>query len=194
MMKCPILKIAAVVMIILLSGIGAIHAADLKDGFLGLPWRADLSASPDSVKIDEQNGVQNFIRPSVIHAVGDVDIFPVIYSCFANEFFAAYFEKDILIFGRLRNFFNQEFGPSTTTTRLNPRRTTNIWHHHDTKIKIELNRESGELKLSVYYIPLSAKVNELRLEAYQQNTRRFLDRINQDRAVEKFDMMNRRRW
>lgn len=90
--------------------------------------------------------------------------------------------------------FNQEFGPSTTTTRLNPRRTTDLWIHHDTKIKIDVNRKTGELKLSVYYTPLSAKVHEIRLEAYQQSTRRFLDRIDKDRAVEKFDMMNKRWW
>lgn len=193
-MKGLIRKIAAAVMIILTFSIGATPAADLKDGFLGLAWRTDLSASPAFVKIDEQNGVRNYIRPSVIHSIGDIDIFPVIYSSFGTEFFAAYFEKDILIHGRLRNLFNQEFGPSTTTTRLNPRRTTDIWNHHDTKIKIDVNRETGELKLSVYYTPLSTRVNEIRLEAYQQNTRRFLDRIDKDRAVEKFDMMNKRWW
>ena len=181
-------------MIILTFSSGATPAADLKDGFLGLKWRTDLSASPDFVKIDEQNGVRNYIRPSVIHSVGDIDIFPVIYSSFGTEFFAAYFEKDILIYGQLRNLFNQEFGLSTATTRLNPRRTTDIWYHLDTKIKIDVNRETGELKLSVYYTPLSAGVNEMRLEAHQQNTRRFLDRIDKDRALEKFDMMNNRWW
>ena len=181
-------------MIILTFSIGATRAADLKDGFLGLKWRTNLSASPDFVKIDEQNGVWNYIRPSVIHSIGDIDIFPVIYSSFGAEFFAAYFEKDILIHGQLRNLFNQEFGPSTTTTRLNPRRTTDIWNHHNTKIKIDVNRETGELKLSVYYTPLSAMVNEIQLETYQQNTRRFLDRIDKDRAVEKFDMINSRWW
>ena len=194
MMKGMVFKAAAAVMTILIFSIGGIQAADLKDGFLGLKWRTDLSVSADFIKIDEQNGVQNFIRPSVIHSVGDIDIFPVIYSSFGNEFFAAYFEEDVLIFGRLRNLFNQEFGPSATTTRLNPRRTTDVWEHHDTKIKIEVNRETGELKLSVYYTPLSTKVNEQQLEAHQQNTRRFLDRIDKDRATEKFDMINRQWW
>ena len=193
-MRGLVYRTAAAVMIIFTFSFTAIHAADLKDGFLGLKWLTDLSASPDFVKIDEQHGVQNFIRPSVIHSVGGIDIFPVIYSSFENEFFAAYFEKDILIFGRLRNLFNEEFGPSTSTTRLNPRRTTDIWYHHDTKVKIDVNRETGELKLSVYYTPLSTKVDEQQLEAQQQNTRRFLDRIDKDRAKEKFDMMNRARW
>ena len=193
-MKCLFRYIAAAVIIILALSIGTIYAADLKDGFLGLQWRTDLSASPNSVQIDEHNGLKNFIRPSVIHTIGDVNISPVIYSCFGNEFFAAYFEKDILIYSQLRNFFNQKYGDSARTTRLNPRRTTDTWHHHETKIKIDLNRETGDLKLSVYYTPLSARVNESRLEGYQQNTRRFLDRIDRDRAVEKFDMMNNRWW
>lgn len=177
-------------MIILIPSIGAIHAADLEDGFMGIQWRTDLSALPDFVKINEQNGIQNFIRPSVLHTVGDIKISPVVYSCLANEFFAVYFEKDILIYSRLRNYYNQKYGPSTNTLRLNPRRTTDTWNHLDSKIKIEVNRETGKLKLSAYYAPLFLKVNEQRLETYQENTRGFLDRINKDRAVEHFNLIN----
>jgi len=80
-------------------------------------------------------------------------------------------------------------GSSRTTTRINPRRTINTWNHHNAKIKLKLNRETGKIKLSFYYTPLSAKVNEIRLEAYQENTRSFLDRIDRERALEIMDMM-----
>ena len=190
MMKSSIRLTATGIIIIIISSFGAIQAADLKDGFMGIQWRTDLSASPDFVKIDEQTGIQNHIRPSVIHTVGDVKIYPVIYSSFANEFFAVYFQKDILIFSQLRTYFNQKYGSSITRTRLNPRRTTDTWTYHDVKIKIELNRETGKLQLSFYYMPLSAKVNEERLAAYQETTRRFLDRIDKERAVEIFNMIN----
>jgi hypothetical protein len=93
-------------------------------------------------------------------------------------------------YSRLRNYYNQKYGPSTNTMRLNPRRTTDTWNHLDSKIKIEVNRETGKLKLSVYYTPLSSNVNEQRLETYQGNTRRFLDRIDKDRAVEHFNLIN----
>jgi hypothetical protein len=89
----------------------------------------------------------------------------------------------------LRDYFNQKYGSSETTTRLNPRRTINKWSHHDAEIRLKLNRETGKLKLSFYYTPLSAKVDKIRLEAYQENTRSFLDRINTDRAEEFMDMM-----
>ena len=190
MMKSSIRLTATGIIIIIISSFGAIQAADLKDGFMGIQWRTDLSSSPDFVKIDEQNGIQNHIRPSVIHTIGDAKIYPVIYSSFANEFFAVYFQKDILIFSQLRTYFNQKYGSSVTTTRLNPRRTTDTWTYHDVKIKIELNRETGKLQLSFYYMPLSAKVNEERLAAYQETTRRFLDRIDKERAVEILNMIN----
>ena len=186
-MKCSIRFIASVIMII--TSIGTIQAADLKDGFMGTRWKTELSASPDFVKIDEQDQISNYIRPSVVHTVGDIEIYPVIYSAFANEFFAVYFQYDILIFSRLRNYFNQKYGSSITTTKMNPRRTIHTWNHHDAKIKLKLNRETGKIKLSFYYTPLSAKVNELRLEAYQERTRSFLDRIDQERAMEFHDMM-----
>jgi hypothetical protein len=180
---------AAGIMIIIISSIGSIHAADLKDGFMGTPWKTDLSASPDFVRINEEGDISNYIRPSVVHTVGDVKIYPVVYSCFANEFFAVYFNYDVILLSRLRNQFNQKYGSSRTSTRINPNRTIHTWNHHAAKISLKLNRETGKIKLSFYYTPLSEKVNEQRLEAYQENTRRFLDRIDKDRAIEMFDMM-----
>ena len=189
MMRSPIRSIAVGVIIIIQSSIGTIQAADLKDGFMGIRWKSDLAASPDFVKISDQDQISNYIKPSVVHTVGDIEIYPVVYSSFANEFFAVYFQNDIIVFSRLRNYFNQKYGSSKTTTRLNPRRTANTWNHHDVEITLKLNRETGKLKLSFYYMPLSVKVNAKRLEAYQENTRSFLDRINKDRAVELLDMM-----
>jgi hypothetical protein len=189
-MRCSIRLIAVgIIIIIIISSIGSIQAADLKDGFMGTRWKTDLSASPDFVKIDEHDEISNYIKPSAVHTVGDIRIYPVIYSCFANEFFAVYIQNDIIIFSQLRNYFNQKYGSSNTTTRLNPHRTIHTWNHHDVKIKLKLNRETGKIKLSFYYTPLSAKVNEKRLEAYQENTRRFLDRIDKERALEKHDML-----
>lgn len=188
-MRCSIRLIASLIMIIILVSLGAIQAADLKDGFMGTMWKTDLSASPDFVKIDEQDQISNYIRPSVVHTVGDIKIYPVVYSAFANEFFAAYFQYDVLIFSRLRNHLNQKYGSSITKTKMNPRRTIHTWHHHDAKITLKLNRETGKIKLSFYYTPLSVKVNEIRLEAYQERTRSFLDRINHERAIEMMDMM-----
>ncbi len=188
-MRCSIRLTIMGIIIIIVSSIGTIQAADLKDGFMGIRWKSDLSASPDFVRIDEEGEISNYIKPSVVHTVGDIKIYPVVYSCFANEFFAVYFQNDIIIFSRLRNYFNQKYGSSITTTRFNPRRSINTWNHHDVEITLKLNRETGKLKLSFYYTPLSVKVNEQRLEAYQENTRRFLDRIDKDRAVEMMDMM-----
>jgi len=44
--------------------------------------------------------------------------------------------------------------------------------------------------MSICYIPLSSKVNEQRLETYQENARGFLDGINKDRAVEHFNLIS----
>jgi len=60
-MRCSIRLIASLIMIIILVSIGAIHAADLKDGFMGTMWKTDLSASPDFVKIDEQDQISNYV-------------------------------------------------------------------------------------------------------------------------------------
>ncbi len=190
MMRYPKGWSAAGILIIFLSIMGTVQAADLKDGFMGLAWKTDLSVSPEFVKIDQEGDISNFIKPSVIHTVGDVKIYPVVYSCFANQFFGVYFQNDVILYGRLRNHFNENYGSANTSRRINPSRTIHTWNHHDTKIKLKLNRETGKIMLSFYYSPLSVKVDELRLEAYQNRTRRFLDRIDKDRAVEFMDMMS----
>jgi hypothetical protein len=187
-MKFPVRWIAVGILIVIGTSTGSIYAADLKDGFMGIPWRTDLSASADFVKISAEGNISNFIKPAVIHTVGDVKIYPVVYSCFGNEFFAVYFQNDIIIYSRLRSYFNQKYGSAQTTTRLNPNRTAHTWNHHAVKIGLKLNRETGKIKLSVYYTPLM-KVKEQWLEATQENTRRFLDRIDKDRAIQLFDMM-----
>jgi hypothetical protein len=188
MMRYPKGWIAAWMLIIFVSSMGTLQAADLKDGFMGIPWKTDLSVSPDFVKIDQEGDISNFVKPSVIHTVGDVKIYPVVYSCFANQFFGVYFQNDIILYSRLRNHFNQNYGSATTTRRVNPNRTIHAWNHHDAKIKLKLNRETGKIQLAFYYTPLSVKVDEMRLEAYQERTRRFLDRIDRDRAIEILDM------
>ena len=187
MMRYPIQCITAGILIII-SGMGSIQAADLKEGFMGIAWKTDLSASPDFVRIDQEGEISNFVKPSVKHTVGNVEIYPVVYSCFANQFFGVYFQNDIILYSRLRNHFNENYGSATTTRRINPSRTIHTWNHHDAKIKLKLNRETGKIQLAFYYTPLSVRVDDIRLEAYQNRTRRFLDRIDHDRAIEILDM------
>ena len=58
----------------------------------------------------------------------------------------------------------------------------------DAKIKLKLNEENGDMKLGFYYTPLSSKVNVALQEAFQKETKPFLD-VNKDRAVETLDLM-----
>jgi hypothetical protein len=44
------------------------------------------------------------------------------------------------------------------------------------------------MKLAFYYTPLSTKVNELRQEAFQEKTKRFLD-VDKERAVQSLDLL-----
>ena len=44
---------------------------------MGSRWKSDLAASPDFVKIAEQDEISNYIKPSVVHTVGEVKIISV---------------------------------------------------------------------------------------------------------------------
>jgi hypothetical protein len=178
------------VWLIILSGIGTLNAADLKDEFMGTKWKTDLSASTKFLKLDEKDEISNYVNPSVVHTFGDIKIYQVIYSCYSNKFFAVFIQIDTYeIFNQMKDHISEKYGRSKMTIKINPDRTIHTWKHHGTKIKLKLNEETGNMKLAFYYTPLSAKVNEERLEQYQESTKGFLKNIDKERAVETLDLM-----
>ena len=57
MMKYSKGRIAAAILVILVSSMGTLQAGDLQDGFMGIPWKSDLSGSADFVKIDQEGDI-----------------------------------------------------------------------------------------------------------------------------------------
>jgi hypothetical protein len=176
--------------LIILSGIGPIHASDLKDSFMGTRWKTDLSASTKFLKLNEKDEITYYVNPSVVHTFGDIKIYQVIYSCYTNQFFAVYIQIDNYeTFNQMKDHISEKYGRPKMTIKINPDRTIYIWKHHDAKVKLKLNEETGDMKLAFYYTPLSRKVNEERLEAYQETNKGFLKKVDKERAVETLDLM-----
>jgi len=77
-------------LIILLIGVGTLHAADLKDGFLGIKWRTPISELPDFVKVSEKYGVSYYGHPKKSYTIFGVENPSVIYGFYEEKFFAVF--------------------------------------------------------------------------------------------------------
>lgn len=184
-----IIKSIYVGFIILLT-IGTIHAEDLKDGFMGTKWKSDLSAITNFLKLNEKDNISYYVNPTVKYMINDITIPQVIYGAYSNKFFAVFIDIDTYeIYSQTKDYISEKYGSPKTTIKINPDRTIHTWKHQEAKIKLKLNEETGKMKLAFYYTPLSTKLNEERLEAYQEGSKRFLDKVDKERAVETLELM-----
>ena len=177
------------VFLIIMGGLSTVHAADLKEGFMGTKWQTDLNSLSNFLKIEEKENISYFVNPTVVHVIDDVKIPQVIYGSYQNKFFAVYIQIDTFdVYNQMKRYITEKYGRPRMTMQINPDRTTYTWKYNPAKIKLKLNEETGKMKLAFYYTPLSTKVNVLRQEAFQEKTKRFLD-VDKDRAVQSLDLL-----
>jgi hypothetical protein len=149
------------VLVFISIGLEVLHAADLKDGFLGIRWGTNLSDLADLVKVSEKNDVSYYRNPKISYTVFDIETPYVVFGFYKNKFFAAYVQvESIQVFNRVIDHFTQKFGSPRKILKVLEQQTIYRWKHEDTKIKLKLHDKEGKMKLSFYYTPLSVKVNE----------------------------------
>jgi hypothetical protein len=175
--------------LIIAFSFGLLQAADLKDGFMGTQWQTDLSGVENFLKIKEEGNLSYYVNPTVVYAINDIKIPRPIYGAYKNQFFAVYFNIETFdVYNNLKQYITEKYGSSKLKIKINPDRTVYSWKQGDAKIKLKLNEENGDMKLGFYYTPLSTKVNAAQQEAFQKETKRFLD-VDKERAVETLDLM-----
>jgi hypothetical protein len=153
----------------LMSG-GNLHAADLKDGFFDIPWKANLSQMDGFQKVRENLNVSYFTNPGRVYAIDDIRISNVIYGSYADQFFAVYINiETIEVFSQLRRHMNQSYGLPKITKSMPAEQTTYQWKHKQAKIKLKIYENRNNMKMAFYYTPLSRQVNEGQQEAFYEN-------------------------
>jgi len=147
--------------------IGISLAADLQDGFMGIPWGTDIADLPDFVKVAEKHDVIYYGNPKKTYTLFNVDVPYVTYAFHSAKLFAAYVDvASIDVFGKLKDHISRKYGPPRTTLRFNEGQRIYNWKHQDTKIKLKLYENEGKMKLGFYYEPLTRKVNQALREAF----------------------------
>ena len=174
--------------LVVLFGISPLQATDLKDGFMGTKWQTDLSQTKNFLKIEEKNDLSYYVNPTVVHVINNIKIPQVIYGAYKQKFFAVYIHVEKSeSFSQLKRYITEKYGKPKTTMRINPDRIIHTWKHHEARIRLKQNDETGDMKLGFYYTPLSSKVNEIQAEAFQKSKRKI--QVDKERAVETLDLL-----
>ncbi len=174
MKKISMKTIPFVLLGILLTG-GLSGAVDLGDGFLDVKWGTSPAELEEFTKIYEKNQIVYYMRADKIHTINEQVIPRVIYGFSENQFFSVHMMiENLEAFENLRKYMQDKYGlPEIVRTSQN----TQIlyqWKYRKIKMKLKQNQDSEVMKLSVYYSPISSKVNQILGEADQENTVQFL--------------------
>lgn len=169
-------------------------AAELMDGFFGIKWKSNLSELNGFEKVGENLNVTYFANPGQIFTIDNIKIQDVLYGSFTNQFFAVYINiQTIEVFSHLRRGFNSKFGVPRISMGSPDQQTTYQWKSDKTKIKLKTYENQNNMKLALYYTPLSRQVNEAQQEDFVENFRNPLFPIDKRRMQKAIDFMDEER-
>jgi hypothetical protein len=137
----------------------------LQSGIHGMTWGDNAGSYPRLEKVREAGDVSYYVdREMVYHAVGQ-PVSTVIYGFFRNQLFAAYIKLNYQNQAYyLKEHFSVEYGPAKVTTADSGAETIYRWEDEKVKIKLKVNEAVEEIKLGLYYQPLSAELNQKQAE------------------------------
>ena len=177
-------------MSVFLTYTASLHAADLKDGFFDIPWKANLSQMDGFQKVRENLNVSYFTNPERVYTIDDLKISDVVYGSYADQFFAVYINiQTIEVFSQLRRHMNQSYGLPKITKSMPVEQTTYQWKHKQAKIKLKIYETRNNMKMAFYYTPLSRQVNEGQQEAFYENFKSPVFPLDDSRMQNAIDLM-----
>jgi hypothetical protein len=187
-----LIYLPAIVAVFLVGSSAA--AAELKDGFFGIEWKANLAELSGFEKVGEHLNVIYFANPERVFSIDDVKIPDVLYGSYSNQFFAVYINiQTIEVFSSLRRGFNSKFGVPRISMGSPEQQTTYQWKSKKTKIKLKTYENENNMKLALYYSPLSIQVNEAQQEAFAENFKNPVFPLDEGRMQKAIDFMHEER-
>jgi hypothetical protein len=99
----------------------------------------------------------------------------MVYGFFKGKLFAGFIDlRTPVQFVNLKNHFSARFGAPAIDYGREGEPTVYRWKTGEIKIKLKIREARNELKLAIYYMPLSNKLNEAQLENEATKQRQFL--------------------
>jgi hypothetical protein len=168
----------------------SVSAFDLHQGMHGMPWASSASQYSHLTKVRESNLVDYYINSKMIYQVVNQSVTDVFYGFYKNEFFAVYIKlRSREQFDHLKLLFSENYGKPKVEQNAAGQHVVYRWKDGDVKIKVKMKEAVGDIKLAVYYMPISAVLNEELLEQTKLDT---FDPAasNKDKSVKAAPLLN----
>jgi hypothetical protein len=142
-------------------GLPSGQAAVFQSGIHGMTWGGHAGDYPRLEKVRETGDVSYYVdRKMAYHAVGQ-PVTGVVYGFYRDQLFAAYIKLSSPNQAYyLEKHFSTDYGPAKITAVASGAQTIYRWEDEAVKIKLKVNEDGDEIKLGIYYQPLSNKLNQ----------------------------------
>mgnify|MGYP006289154983 CR=1 FL=1 len=158
-------------------------------GFGGIPWGESAERLPGLQKVGAKESVEYYVNPGKQFTLDNVEIREVVYGFYEDRFFAAYLKIETLeVFQQLKQKIQSRYGPPLVRYAVDGQPAVYRWKERDLKIKLKVDHAGRNMKLGLYYVPLTDKVNEQDQERFQEQRLRVLP-IRPDRTPEMIPLL-----
>jgi hypothetical protein len=157
----------AIIILFSITSASILCAADFKDGFFGTTWEIAADQLQGFTKVAEDQDVSYYMNSEKQFKIFDTLVPYVVYGFYKQKFFAVFINIDSIIdFSKAKKYIKAKYGPPNIAMDTKRNQKTYTWKQNKVKIKLKSYESENNMKLSVYYVPLSRTLNEERLEAY----------------------------
>jgi hypothetical protein len=139
-----------------------VQAAELESGFLGTKWSTSARELQGFTKVGGSKKIAYYVNPQQKYTFFGNEVSDhVVYGFYDDKFFAVYANiGGIDIFSQVKKYIQHKYGMPTKTSReTRGDLTTYIWRLKQTQIKFKHHETSGNMKISLYYLPISKQAN-----------------------------------
>lgn len=147
------------------------QAADLKSGVHGMAWASDIAQHPHLSLVRTAGPVSYYINRNMAYQAASQPVPGVIYGFYQDRLFAVYIKlrsPDQAYY--LEKRFRAQYGPARVTTTVAGDETVYRWKDQDLKIKLKIRESDRDIKLGIYYRPLSNALNQAQAEELPPDT------------------------
>jgi hypothetical protein len=173
---------------------GPLPAADFNKEFLRKPWGAALAEFPEHVNVGGSGKIAYYVNPKQAYTIFDAQVTNLVYGFYEEKFFAVYAGLEAIdTYSAIKQRIQQRFGVPKISMESRGALTTHSWMVGDTRIKMKYSETTGAMKLSFYYIPLTARANaEMQKEMDEEPPEPLfpLSPIRQKEAVELLELFS----
>ncbi len=149
----------------------AVQASELKTGVHGMAWASHVQAHEHLTRVSTAGPASFYVNRNMTYQAANQPVPGVVYGFFKDHFFAVYIKlRSPNQAYYLERHFRSAYGPAKVTTGQDGAQTIYRWKDGDLKIKLKLNESAAEIKLGIYYQPLSSQLNRTRAEEVPPDT------------------------